>query len=77
VQVLHSDLYFFPANALTTPGIYDTNPGINVNVGKLEVAAPTPEPSTSVLMLAGLSLVALRVCRRLRGTGSANRGSRA
>jgi hypothetical protein len=57
-------VYFFAVDALTNPGMHDTNPGINVNVGNLKVAQ-TPEPSTSILMLAGLSLAARRVRRRL------------
>ena len=44
--------YFFPANSLSSPGSYNTLPGINVAIGKL-VVAETPEPSTMGLVIAG------------------------
>ena len=60
-------VYFFSANVLSSPGTYDTLPGINVAVGRLVVAAAeTPEPSTIGLVMTGLGLVALRRLRRGR-----------
>ncbi len=44
--------YFFPVNALSSPGTYQTLPGINVAVGTL-VVSQTPEPSTLWMAIAG------------------------
>jgi hypothetical protein len=55
--------YFFPPSVLSQLGIYDTLPGINVNVGKI-VVSEVPEPSTAGLVLAGAALVTLRLKRR-------------
>jgi hypothetical protein len=55
--------YFFPANSLSSPGSYNTLPGINVAVGKL-VVAETPEPSTMALVISGAATLALRLRRR-------------
>jgi hypothetical protein len=56
--------YFFPMNVLSSPGAYNTSPGINVNVGKL-VVAETPEPATVAMVTAGLAIAGL-LRRRLR-----------
>ena len=51
--------YFFPPNALSSPGTYDTLPGINVNAGQL-VVAEAPEPSTMLLVVMGAAPFAFR-----------------
>jgi hypothetical protein len=64
-------LYTFPLNALSNIGTYSTLPGINVNLGALDVAS-VPEPSTaSLLVMIGTSAIAwflynLRRTRRSR-----------
>jgi hypothetical protein len=58
-------LYMFPLNALSSPGKWDTLPGINVNKGALVVTV-VPEPSTAVLLTIGLGAVASVLVRRRR-----------
>jgi hypothetical protein len=50
--------YFFPENALSNAGVFQTLPGINVNTGSLVITA-IPEPSTAGVFVLGLSAIAL------------------
>lgn len=56
-------LYTFPLNALSQVGSHATIPGINVNVGAIEVAE-APEPTTFVLTLLGVAAAILSVRNR-------------
>lgn len=68
--------YMFPANALSSLGTFNTQPGINVNVGKLVVSS-VPEPSTIGMLAAGITalLAAGAARRRLRRRDRGGSGS--
>jgi len=58
-----SRFYLFPANTLTTPGTFDTVPGINVNVGRFVVSnlsdgSAVPEPASWTMLIFGFAPLA-------------------
>jgi hypothetical protein len=60
-------LYTFPLNALSNIGTYSTLPGINVNLGALDVAS-VPEPSTAGLLRIGTLAIAWPLFYNVRRT---------
>jgi hypothetical protein len=62
-------IFFFPTGAFGTPGVYTTGTGVNSGTLTVMATATAPEPSSLVLLLAGLLCCGLFRLRGLSGIG--------